>query len=400
MFEGGPLSYALIQNSSDIITILKADGTICFETPSIERLLGYAPEELIGRNAFDLVNPDDRQRVMEVFMTVIGHPAAPLTVAFRFRHRDGSWHVIESTGSNQLDNPDIAGIVINSRDVTEREQIERELEEHRLHLEELVARRTEELSVLNDKLRHSQKMEAVGLLAGGIAHDFNNILATIKGALFMMQKKLGKSDPVRKYADQILSSVNKANDLTQSLLAFSRKRSVTLKPLDLNRIVREAEDLLLRLVGSQVRLEMKLTDRDITVLGEGTQIVQILVNFAANARDAMPNGGRLTICTDVVEIDEAFRKKHGFGAPGRYALLTVSDTGTGIEESIKGKIFEPFFTTKMVGKGSGLGLAIAYGIVKQHNGYIDVECIRQQGTTFKIYLPASVPGRDSAEVHR
>jgi two-component system cell cycle sensor histidine kinase/response regulator CckA len=392
MFRGGPLSYALIQNSSDIITILKADGTICFETPSIERLLGYTPEELVGRNAFDLVHPDDRQRAMDVFMTVIGNPAAPLTVKFRFRHKDDSWHVIESTGSNQLDNPDIAGIVINSRDVTEREQIARELEEHRLHLEELVARRTEELSLLNDKLRHSQKMEAVGLLAGGIAHDFNNILATIKGALFMMQKKLGKSDPVRKYADQMLSSVNKANDLTQSLLAFSRKRSVTLRPLDLNRIVREAEDLLLRLIGSQVRLEMKLTDRNITVLGEGTQIVQILVNFAANARDAMPNGGRLMICTDMVEIDEAFRKKHGFGSPGRYALLTVSDTGTGIDESIKGKIFEPFFTTKMVGKGSGLGLAIAYGIVKQHNGYIDVECVRQQGTTFKIYLPASAPG--------
>jgi two-component system cell cycle sensor histidine kinase/response regulator CckA len=392
MFRGGPLSYALIQNSSDIITILKADGTICFETPSIERLLGYTPEELVGRNAFDLVHPDDRRRAMDIFMTVIGNPAAPLTVKFRFRHKDGSWHAIESTGSNQLDNPDIAGIVINSRDVTEREQIERELEEHRLHLEELVARRTEELSLLNDKLRHSQKMEAVGLLAGGIAHDFNNILATIKGALFMMQKKLGKSDPVRKYADQILSSVNKANDLTQSLLAFSRKRSVTLKPLDLNRIVREAEDLLLRLIGGQVKLEMRLTDRNLTVLGEGTEIVQILVNFAANARDAMPDGGRLTISTDMVEIDEAFRKKHGFGSPGRYALLRVSDTGTGIDESIKGKIFEPFFTTKMVGKGSGLGLAIAYGIVKQHNGYIDVECVRLQGTTFKIYLPASGPG--------
>jgi signal transduction histidine kinase len=323
---------------------------------------------------------------------VVRNPAAPLTAKYRLRHKDSSWHVIESTGSNQLDNPDIAGIVINSRDVTEREQIAQELEEHRVHLEELVARRTEELSALNDKLRHSQKMEAVGLLANGIAHDFNNILATIKGALFILQKKLGEHDPLRKYADQILSSVKKANDLTRSLLAFSRRRSVTLKPLDLNRIIREAEDLLSRLIGDQVQLEMRLADRDITVLGEGSQIVQILLNLTANARDAMPDGGRLTIRTDMVEIDEAFRKEHGYGPPGKYALITVSDTGTGIDESIRGKIFEPFFTTKMVGKGSGLGLAIAYGIVKQHNGYIDVECVRQKGSTFKIYLPAWAPG--------
>jgi len=387
MFKGGDLFYSLVQNSSDVMTILREDGTICFETPSMERILGYAPGELIGTNCFDLVHPEDLRGVMDVFEKVILNPDTPLVAKFRYRHKDGSWHVLESTGSNQIADPDISGIVVNSRDVTERERIEKELESHRRHLEELVERRTRELSVLNDKLRQSQKMEAVGLLAGGIAHDFNNILATIKGALYLLQKKVGRDSQPKKYLEQILSSVNKANDLTQSLLAFSTKKASGLKPLDLNAVVCDTEELLSLLAGDQIELDMRLTDLAPRVLGEATRIVQVLTNLAANARDAMTEGGKLTIETEVLEIDEAFRREHGFGAPGKYVLISVSDTGAGIEAGLREKIFEPFFTTKIVGKGSGLGLAIAYGIVKQHNGYIDVECGRMEGATFRVYLP-------------
>ncbi|MEJ2697654.1 MAG: PAS domain S-box protein [Candidatus Sulfobium sp.] len=510
MFKDGDLFYSLIQNSSDSITILEEDGTVSFVTPSVERMTGYAPDELIGRNAFLLVHPDDLSMVEEAFAKVMRNPHVPLTAQYRFRHKNGSWSVIESTGSNQLDNPHVSGIVINSRDVTEREKIlealreseekyrllfekesdaitlydaetlmvletndsfvrlygynraetaglkatdlseepektiasagrtvargsdyvpvrwhrkkdgtifpveisagtftlkgrkvicaifrditermraERELAEYREHLEELVARRTKEIEVLNDRLRQSQKMEAVGLLAGGIAHDFNNILATIKGSLYMIQKRLAEESPVMKYAGQILTSVEKANDLTQSLLAFSRKQAVALKRIDLNEVIRKTAGLLSRVAGEKTDLKTKFSPDTPEVMGDESQLVQVLVNLATNARDAMPAGGILTICTDTTEIDEEFIRVHGYGTAGRYALLTVSDTGTGIDGNVKEKIFEPFFTTKIVGKGSGLGLAITYGIVKQHRGYVDVESPSGGGTVFRIYLP-------------
>jgi PAS domain S-box-containing protein len=279
------------------------------------------------------------------------------------------------------------GRVWSFRDVTEHNRAEKELGKYRTHLEELVAQRTKEVSLLNDQLRQAQKLEAVGILAGGIAHEFNNILATMKGSMYLIQKKLPEGSPTVKYAEQVVASIGKATELSQGLLTFSRKQKIFLRPVHFNEIIRSVGKMLVQLVGEDIEFAMRLTDKNPIVIADVNQIEQVLVNLAANARDAMPYGGRLTIATDVMKMDEDFKKQHGYGHPAEYVVLTVSDSGTGIEETVRGKIFEPFFTTKAEGKGSGLGLAVTYGIVKQHNGFIDVESVPAKGTTFTIYFP-------------
>jgi signal transduction histidine kinase len=274
------------------------------------------------------------------------------------------------------------------QDIAERRQMANQLSEYRDHLEELVEQRTKELSAVNEQLQQSQKMEAVGLLAGGIAHEFNNILATIKGSMHLCMKKLQPDNPVMKHAEQIRSSINRASSLSQDLLTFSRKQTITLRPVDFNEVIHKAAKMLSQLIGEHIELAMPSNGGQLTVMADRNQIEQVLLNLATNARDAMPEGGKLSIQTDRVEIDEGFQKEHGFGAFGKYVLLTVSDTGVGMEEEIKGKIYEPFFTTKALGKGSGLGLAVTYGIVKQHSGFIDVETTPGNGTTFRVYIPA------------
>ena len=273
-------------------------------------------------------------------------------------------------------------------DITERKQEEEELRRYRKHLEEQVNQRTRELAVLHEQLRQSQKLEAIGILAGGIAHEFNNILATMKGAAYLIQKKLQEDSPLMKYAEQLLTSIGKANNLSQGLLAFSRKQTIALKPLHFNEAISKIAKLLVPLIGEHIELTLISVDRDVTVIADANQIEQVLVNLVTNARDAMPDGGKLTIRTDIMGMNEEFIKWHGYGIPGEYAVLIVTDTGIGMEEGVREKIFQPFYTTKSVGKGSGLGLAVTYGIVKQHNGFIDTASLLGEGTTFTIYLPA------------
>jgi PAS domain S-box-containing protein len=248
---------------------------------------------------------------------------------------------------------------------------------------------------LEEQLRHSQKMEAVGQLAGGVAHDFNNILTAIMGYGSLMKMKMGDDDPSKNYLQQILDSAQRAANLTQGLLAFSRKQVISPKPAEVNKIIENVEKLLLRLIGEDIELKAVLADDNLTVMADSGQIEQVLVNLATNARDAMPEGGCLTIRTETGVLDHEFIKRHGYGKPGPYALISVTDTGTGMDEKTKERIFEPFFTTKEVGKGTGLGLSIVYGIVKQHNGYITCYSEPGKGATFKIFLPAinrEVPG--------
>ncbi|OPY66693.1 MAG: Blue-light-activated protein [Syntrophorhabdus sp. PtaU1.Bin002] len=261
-----------------------------------------------------------------------------------------------------------------------------------------------ELKRLESQLRHAQKMEAVGQLAGGIAHDFNNILTAIMGYGNLLQMKIPENDPLKLYTDKILAVTQKAANLTQSLLAFSRKQVIELRPQKVNAVIREMEKLLERLLTEDIDLEIVFCDRDLTVLADITQIDQVLLNLVTNARDAMPKGGKLRIETDEAVLDEEFRRTHGYGEPGEYALISVSDTGIGIDDKVKEKIFEPFFTTKEMGRGTGLGLSIVYGIVKQHSGYIDVHSEQGRGTTFHIYLPTTtlqveekVPGAAEAK---
>ncbi len=240
---------------------------------------------------------------------------------------------------------------------------------------------------LEEQLRQSQKMEAIGLLAGGVAHDFNNILTAIYGYCSILRMNVGEDSPFIPEIDLIHTAADRAANLTRSLLAFSRRQIISLKVVDLNDVIMNVWQLLTRIIGEDIQLKTFCTEQPLKIMADAGQIEQVLMNLAANARDAMPNGGFLTIETKEREIDESFVHAHGFGAPGKYAIITVSDTGTGMDAETSKKIFEPFFTSKEVGKGTGLGLSIAYGVIKQHNGYINVYSEPDHGTTFKIYLP-------------
>jgi nitrogen-specific signal transduction histidine kinase/CheY-like chemotaxis protein len=240
---------------------------------------------------------------------------------------------------------------------------------------------------LEQQLRQSQKMEAIGQLAGGIAHDFNNILSAIVGYGGMMQMKMAPDDANRLNVEQLLSAADRAANLTHSLLAFSRKQIISPKPVNLNDIIKKVERLLLRLIGEDIELHTQTTEKVLTVWADSLQIEQVLMNLATNARDAMPAGGNLIIRTDAINLRDEFTMQESILKPGMYAQLMVTDTGSGMDEITREKIFEPFFTTKEIGKGTGLGLAMVYGIIKQHNGYILVSSQQGKGTTFRIYLP-------------
>jgi PAS domain S-box-containing protein len=245
---------------------------------------------------------------------------------------------------------------------------------------------TEQLQI-EDQLRQAQKMEAIGTLAGGVAHDFNNILAVIMGLGNLIQMTIGRDDRNRPYIDQIVLSSEKAAELTQSLLAFSRKQKINLELHDVSGVIQSTAKLLKRLLPEDIELKLDLADEDLVALLDISQIDQVLMNLATNARDAMPEGGSLTIRTERAKLGRTFKKTHGFGKPGKYVRISVSDTGTGMDEQTITHVFEPFFTTKKIGKGTGLGLASAYGIVKQHDGYITVTSSLFAGSAFDIYLP-------------
>ncbi len=249
----------------------------------------------------------------------------------------------------------------------------------------------EEQRRLEDRLRQALKLEAVGRFSAGIAHDFNNILTVIVGFGDLLREKVKTDESELSLLDQILAAAGRAQNLTRSLLSFSRLQAITPRPLSLNHCVRNLETFLDRVVGKDVKLTLSFREKDIPIVADAGQIEQILMNLASNARDAMPGGGLLAIGTDVLMVDAEFVRLNGYGAPGRYAVLSVTDTGCGMGETTRKRIFEPFFTTKEAGKGTGLGLAIVYGIVQQHQGHISVSSEPGQGTSFRILLPL-MPG--------
>ena len=252
--------------------------------------------------------------------------------------------------------------------------------------------------VVEEQLRQSQKMEAIGQLAGGIAHDFNNILTVILGYSNILLLDSTLSPQQREKVEHVVSSSERASQLTRGLLTFSRKDSMELKPVDLNAIVRQLQKFLIRIIGEDVELKVDIAAAALTVLADAGHIEQVLVNLAANARDAMEKGGALEISIESVELGQGHDAAHG-GAAGRYACITVSDTGQGMDEQTCQRVFEPFFTTKEAGRGTGLGMAIVYGIIKQHNGFIEVDSRPGLGTTFRIYLPrvGGDPGAQAPE---
>jgi len=353
---------SLVQNSSDIITVLDPDGTIRYASPSTEAILGHPSGTLVGKNAFGFVHPGDAATLRAFLDRAVSQPTATATAEYRFRHVDGAWIDLEAVGNNRLADPSVVGIVVNARNLTERRRLEAQL-------------------------RQSQKMEAIGNLAGGIAHDFNNLLTIIIGHTHLMLQRLGADRPGREEWELIRDTADRGAALIRQLLVFSRQQVVQPVVLDLNSVVEGIGGLLQRLLGEHIELLMAPAPDLGRVRADPGHIEQVIVNLAVNARDAMPDGGRLTIETANVELDAEYARRHVGASVGPHVMLAVSDTGSGMDADTQSRMFEPFFTTKEPGKGTGLGLSTVYGIVQQCGGTVWVYSEVGHGTTFKIYLP-------------
>lgn len=356
----------LVASLTDYIYTVRVEGRSVATShgPGCIALTGYSSEEYEADPYlwYRMVHEEDRKAVVEQAAGILsGKAIEPLE--HRIIHKNGQIRWVKNTPVPHYDQHSrlvaYDGLVA---DITERKKLE-------------------------EQLRHSQKMEAVGQLAGGIAHDFNNILTTITGYGSFLKMKLEKGDPLMPYVEQVINSAERAANLTRQILAFSRKQVIDPKPVNLNETIKKVEKLLLRLIREDIELKTIFADMDLTIMADSAQIEQVLMNLCTNARDAMPEGGLLTIESGLVELDEEYLKTHACGRPGKYALISVADTGSGMDEKTRERIFEPFFTTKEPGKGTGLGLSIVYGIIKQHNGHINVYSELCKGTTFKIYLP-------------
>lgn len=358
---------------------LDRDGNATFVNPAAAKMLGFAQKELLGAPLHHMLH--HRASGGEA----LSLDQCPISLTLRegshqqvfddvFQRKDGSDFTVEYVSTPLRENGSIEGAVIVFQDITERRRLERERE------------------ALRGQLVQSQKMEAIGQLAGGIAHDFNNILTVIMGFGNMLQKKIDDADPLRGYADHVIEAAERAAHLTRSLLAFSRKQAMNPKTEKLNDIVRNVEKFLKRVIGENIQLETSFKEEDLLIHADSNQIEQVLMNLATNARDAISGEGCLIIQTESVELDESFIKSHGYGKTGPFALISVTDNGMGMDKDTCAKIFDPFFTTKETGKGTGLGMAIVYGIVKQHNGYINVYSEPGHGTTFRIFIPLLTSG--------
>jgi len=351
----------LVEHAAYGIYRATADGKFLMVNPALFTMLGYPSAEDvlqldISRDAY--VDPAARVRILERcerFGSAIEEVA--------WRRRDGS----------------IISVRLNGRPVRGPDGA--------LECFEFIVDDVTEQRALEERLRHTQKMEAVGRLAGGIAHDFNNLLTAILGSVDFLRRALGPEHPEHAETEEIQKAAVRAADLTRQLLAFSRQQVLAPKVLELDALVTNLEKMLRRLIGEDVELRFVAKASRAAVRADPGQLEQVIVNLVVNARDAMPRGGRLTVETASVDLDAAYAWEHGTVEPGRYVMLAVTDTGVGIDRAAQARLFEPFFTTKEFGKGTGLGLATVYGIVKQSGGYIWVYSEPGHGATFKVYLP-------------
>jgi PAS domain S-box-containing protein len=362
---------SLLDKASNIaVQGYRPDGTVCYWNKASEQIYGYTAAEAMGQNLVDIIIPPDmrdevRAAIKQMFETGESHPPEELWLM----RKDGSLTPVYSNHT-VIDIPrrgkELFCIDI---DLTERKRAE------------------EAQAQLEEQLRQAQKMETVGRLAGGVAHDFNNMLTAILGFAELLLSRFDVDEGAHKYVEQIRNAAERAASLTNQLLAFSRKQMLQPKLFKLNTLVVNIEKMLHRLIGEDIELVILLDPHLGQVEADPAQIDQVLMNLAVNARDAMPHGGKLTIETKNVYLDEAYVRQHMEVKPGPYVMLAVTDTGIGMDKETQTHIFEPFFTTKEVGKGTGLGLATIYGIIKQSDGHIWVYSEVGQGTTFKIYLP-------------
>ncbi len=358
-----------VEQSPTTVVITDTNGNIQYVNPRFTQLTGYTSEEAIGKNPRILKSGKTPPEVFRQLWDAIT-AGGEWQGEFCNKKKNGEFYW-ELAHISPLRNGEgvITNFIAFKDDITERKRMESEHE------------------ILREQLYRSQNLASIGKLAGGVAHNFNNLLTVIMGFASLLNSEIEGDSPFRDYTTKIIKSSRTAADLTQALLAFSRKQLADLRPVNINEIVRQSRSLLQQLIREDIVLTTALTNADTTVMADVGQIEQSLMNLATNARDAMPDGGHLKICTEVMEMDDSFIKLRGYGIAGKYVHIVVSDTGIGMEENTRLRVFEPFFTTKEVGKGTGLGLSSVYGIVKQHGGYINVDSEPGKGATFHIYLP-------------
>ena len=486
---------SLVQNSSDLVTILAPDGTILYASDSAERIVGYAPQDLVGSSLLGYLDGDGVHTVRRLLQNGNGRTNGAGPIEFCLRRADGSPVWLEAVGTNLLTDATIRGIVLNARDVSERKRADRALREseeryrdlfdnasdlvcmatpdgallyvnhawqegtgyddaeighmqlldlihpdshphytevlervlsgERLDHVELVFvpkagqpitvegnlsctfkdgqpsvvrgiyRDITERKRVEEHLRRAERMQAAGKLAGGVAHEVNNMMTGVIGFSEFLLRSLEEGDPRRTDVEEIIKAGARAADVTRQLLAFTRQQFLQPQVLDVNGVVGDMEKMLRRSLGEDHVLELKLSPDAGQLRADRGQLEQVLINLVLNARDAMARHGRVTIQTASAVWDEVYAQRHGGVALplGNYVMLAVSDTGCGMDSELQARIFEPFFTTKAIGQGTGLGLSTVYGIVKQSGGYVWVYSEPAEGSVFKIYLPAALPGQ-------
>src|SRR5271167_3742735 len=354
----------IVDSSQDAIIGKNLDGIVTHWNKGAEHIYGYTAEEVIGRSIAILAPPERGDEIPQILETVRGGKSVEHIESVRLT-KDGRRLNVSITVSPIRDaEGKIVGASTIARYITAQKRAE-------------------------DQLRQSQKMEAVGRLAGGIAHDFNNILGIITACTELLQGRIKPGSVPPEYLDNIREAAKRGATLTRQLLVFSRRQSTQTEMLDVNERLRELSKLLRPLMGDDVEVSLQARSTSAIVELDPSHLDQVVVNLAVNARDAMPNGGKLIVETAAVDFDEAFARQHPPMSAGSYVMLAISDKGCGMDQATLTRIFEPFFTTKELGKGTGLGLATVYGIVQQSRGYIFVYSEPGHGTTFKIYLPSA-----------
>ncbi|MEX1309709.1 MAG: PAS domain S-box protein [Candidatus Sulfomarinibacteraceae bacterium] len=351
----------LVENQTDMVVKVDLEGRLIFVSPSYCETFGKTEEELIGFRFMPLVHEDDRERT-ERAMVALFSPPHSVYLEQRAMTKDG-WRWLGWADTAVLDaDGNVVEIIGVGRDITLRKKLE-------------------------EKLLQSQKMEAIGQLAGGVAHDFNNILQAMRSNIEIAEREIAADSRAGLHLAEIRQSAERASDLTKQLLAFGRRQVIQPELIDLHERVEHAVSLLDRVIGEQIVIEVDPPAEPVTVRADARQLEQVLMNLCVNARDAMPSGGTISIAIGSRTVDQFVDGDDPWAAGGRFATLEVRDTGVGMDAATRSQIFEPFFTTKPMGQGTGLGLATVFGIVKQHEGFIDVESTPNEGTTVTILLP-------------
>ncbi|TSA13181.1 MAG: PAS domain S-box protein [Deltaproteobacteria bacterium] len=363
---------SLVEVTSDWIWEVDANATYTYASPNVKNFLGYEPREVIGKTPFDFMPSEEANRVAAEF-NAIKEARRPFSGLENLnRHKEGRLVTLETSGVPIFDNKGtFRGYRGIDRDITERRLMEEEREKMQM------------------QLFQSQKMEAIGILAGGVAHDFNNLLTTIQGYTEVAMLKVDGANPIYRDLNHIHYASIRAAELTRQLLLFSRKQPpMELTPLNLNRAIKNSLEMFRRLIGEDIAIDISLGIDLLAVCADAGSIDQVIMNLVVNARDAMPDGGKITIKTENVTIDKEYCTVFSYAQPGEFVCLSVADTGVGMDKETIQHAFEPFFSTKKPGKGTGLGLPVVYGIVKQHGGWINVYSESGLGSTFNVYFPA------------